>query len=299
MGDLLQLPPVVGTSESDTFYQFYTGASVLHARAWETAGCVPVEFTDIFRQQDPVFIDALNKIRSGDADAGVLDYLNQRYVPETGIPADVVVLTARAATAENLNTRMLHALSGKAVVYNGVRKGTFARDNADKLPSPEQLVLKPGAQVMFTKNDGGGRRWVNGTLGKVVSLEQDVITVRTESDVVEVQRESWQSVRFGIAPDGSVEEDETGRYTQFPLMHAWAITIHKSQGKTLDKVVIDLEGGAFAPGQLYVALSRARRYEGLWLKRRITQRDVLPVQAPAMLRAAAAVKEERGILPVW
>jgi ATP-dependent DNA helicase PIF1 len=274
MGDMRQLPPVISGQESDLFYQFYTGATVLHAKAWQQAPFQTIEFTDIYRQTDPAFVAALNAVREGEVSADVLHYLNARHQPEQ-TPDDVVVLTARVNTAEALNTRMLQALTAKPVTYTATRKGTFSRDKTDKLPSPEHLTLKVGAQVMFTKNDAGNRRWVNGTLGKVMDLQADSITVRTENEVVEVERESWQSVRFGVAPDGSMVEDETGRYTQFPLMLAWAITIHKSQGKTLDKVVLDLEGGAFAPGQLYVALSRARRYEGLWLKRKITLRDLV------------------------
>ena len=146
--------------------------------------------------------------------------------------------------------------------------------NGARLPAPEELALKIGAQVMFVKNDSDGR-WVNGTIGIVEELSNDIVRVRVGDVLHEVEQEKWKNIGYEFSEEeGKIAEKTLGSYTQFPLILAWAITIHKSQGKTLERVIIDLGSGAFAAGQLYVALSRCKTLSGIALKQSVTQKDI-------------------------
>jgi ATP-dependent exoDNAse (exonuclease V) alpha subunit len=273
IGDLYQLPPVVTGSEAEVYAQHYDTAFFFSAPAFAAADFTTHQFTTIHRQSDAAFIDILNAIRAGTADAATLEALNARHHPRATPAPGTLVLTATNAIADHINTTKLAALTTPARAYAGTTSGDFGATGG-RLPAPEDLTLKVGAQVMFVKNDSDGR-WVNGTLGTVQILKPDLITVRVGTTAHEVKPDKWTTIRYEHDPDqDKIIEKPLGTYTQFPLTLAWAITIHKSQGKTLERVIIDLGRGAFAAGQLYVALSRCTTLDGIALKQPVTLRDV-------------------------
>lgn len=279
LGDMFQLPPIITRQEEDIYYQFYGSPYFFSTDAFEKAEFQTIEFRTIFRHSEEQFIEHLNKIRTGDSSPETMDFINQctehEHVLEEG---RMVVLSTTNAVAERINHQKLQQLAGEEEVYEGKVEGKFIL-NKEKLPAPERLALKPGAQVMFTKNDAK-KRWVNGTIGVVTSLSKREIGVSIEDEDgfsdVRVKKENWESIKYDVnTEDGKITESVTGSYKQFPLTPAWAITIHKSQGKTLDRVAIDLGHGTFAPGQLYVALSRCRHFNHILLKRPVTPRDIM------------------------
>lgn len=273
IGDLFQLPPIVSTEEKTFFAQYYQSPFFFGTKAYADASFKAVEFSTIHRQNDPAFIQMLNAIRSGICDETQLLTINSRVnfkvVPASG----TLVLTTTNALAEDINNIRLTLLPDKSHQYEGVLKGEFGL-KGPRLPAPQQLIVKTGAQVMFVKNDGD-RRWVNGTIGIVEKLDDDIITVKTETGIWEVEREKWKTTGYEFDEvQNRIVEKTLGSYTQFPLILSWAITIHKSQGKTFERVIIDLGTGAFAAGQLYVALSRCKSLSGIALKQPITQDDI-------------------------
>ncbi len=277
IGDLFQLPPVVGRGEEEVFSHFYEGPYFFYAKRFNRQQFMQVNFDNVYRQQDDTFVGILNAIRSGQISADALEILNDRatpqHLPSTG---GLLTLTPRVAQADAINRQCLEALPGSPCFYEGKAKGIFANEGAN-LPVPMRLGLKVGAQVMFTRNDNTDGRWVNGTLGVVRTLKDKEIEVEISQQgrarLVTVTPDKWQTVKYGLN-NGQLTQEETGSYTQMPLMHAWAVTIHKSQGKTLENVVIDLGAGAFAPGQLYVALSRCKTLVGIRLTRPVRSSDV-------------------------
>lgn len=279
IGDLYQLPPIVSHVERDVFFQLYRTPFFFSSAAFELANFGVVELKKIYRQSEDRFIDVLNRIRHGDTSETTINFLNQRYGKNNDIKDDMpVVLTTTNRIADTTNAQKLAQLSGPEFTYKGSSDGTFALQE-EKLPAPQELKLKVGAQVMFTKNHSA-RKWVNGTIGIVESLSEKeiVVGVRKNGQAYSytVPKESWETVRYTYDEmSESITEEVTGEYCQYPLMPAWAITIHKSQGKTLDAVVIDLGYGAFAAGQLYVALSRCRSFDQIVLRKPVTGHDVL------------------------
>lgn len=272
IGDLFQLPPIVSREEQTFFAQYYTSPHFFSTQAFADGQFHTIEFTTVHRQNDDKFINILNAIRIGNCSTDELMTLNIRLNNNSESHAATLVLTTTNAIADATNNSSLDKLPGKSVSYEGETKGNFGL-NGPRLPAPEQLILRKGAQVMFIKNDNEGR-WVNGTIGIVEKLENESITVRTDSGTWEVERKKWQTLGYEFdETKEKIVEKTLGTYTQFPLILAWAITIHKSQGKTLERVVIDLGNGAFAPGQLYVALSRCKSLEGITLKKPVTSAD--------------------------
>jgi len=273
IGDLFQLPPIVSSEEKAFFAQYYQSPFFFATKAYENAGFERIEFSTVHRQKDGAFIQVLNAIRSGACDNIQLETLNSRVHSKATPAPGTLLLTTTSALAENTNNTKLGRLPGNARQYEGELKGEFGM-KGQRLPAPQQLILKVSTQVMFVKNDNDGQ-WVNGTVGTVEKLDDDIVTVRTETGLWEVEREKWKTIgyEFDEAQDKIVEKT-LGSYTQFPLMLAWAITIHKSQGKTLERVIIDLGRGAFAAGQLYVALSRCKSLSGIALKQHITRDDI-------------------------
>ena len=279
IGDLFQLPPVIRNEERDFYQQLYNSPFFFASGNYHASEFELIKFDKVFRQEDAEFIHALNKIRIGRTGSELLSYLNCRHgaKPETG--ADPITLAATNATADSINRRELDALPGVGFTFKGALKGNFAVGK-DRLPSPERLTLKKGAQVMFTRNDIVKKRWVNGTVGTVTYVDDEniEITVKTPAGGKKsyvLSPEKWVSYEYAFNEDkNKLEQKEAGSYTQYPLILAWAVTIHKSQGKTLEHVIVDLGRGAFAPGQVYVALSRCRSYEGLVLKNPIRPRDI-------------------------
>jgi ATP-dependent DNA helicase PIF1 len=273
IGDLFQLPPVVTPDERAIYDQFYRSPFFFSADAYEAADFKTIQFNKIHRQNDGAFIRILNAIRAGTCDVIELEALNSRVIAKATPATGTLVLTTTNALAEDINNRKLAMLRGGARSYDGVLNGQFGMSGG-RLPAPDKLVLKVAAQVMFIKNDSEGR-WVNGTIGIIEELEEAKVTVRVGDTVHKVEREKWKSIGYELDPtEDKIVEKTLGTYTQFPLMLAWAVTIHKSQGKTLERVIIDLGSGAFAAGQLYVALSRCKSFSGIALKQPVTQADI-------------------------
>ncbi|MCP5404763.1 MAG: AAA family ATPase [Pseudomonadaceae bacterium] len=270
MGDLCQLPPVVRREESDIFATTYPTPFFFSTPAWELGAFATIRFTHIFRQTDAPFITLLNAVRNGQSDASTLTRLNARV--EEAPPKGAVILAARNNTVDAINQRELAKLATPARTYAAETSGDLS---GKEFTTPAELTLKVGARVMFTRNHKLGL-WVNGTLGTVTKLESDLIEVETADSLHHVEREKWESVRYKHddatnAPVATV----AGTFVQFPLTLAWALTIHKAQGQTIPKCVIDLaDGGTFAEGQLYVALSRARSLESLSLTTPIQPRHI-------------------------
>jgi ATP-dependent exoDNAse (exonuclease V) alpha subunit len=275
VGDLHQLPPVVSNQdERRRFNTEYETPFFFSSRALTNVEIAAVELTRVFRQQDPHFIELLNQVRIGTPSPEVLDQINKRVTPRVDDNRETV-LTTTNLLADRINKRHLAALPTDRRSYHGETLGLFPTVN-ERLPSPMELMLKEDARVMFTKNDSQAR-WVNGSLGTVVKMHDHTVTVAMDEsgEEVEVSDATWETYKY------EYDEDEernvpvvSGAFTQLPLTVAWAITIHKSQGKTLSAARIDLGRSAFAPGQVYVALSRCRRLRDLSLSRQISPKDV-------------------------
>lgn len=278
VGDLFQLPPVVPREEKRVLAEKgYLSPYFFSAFSVQALDLIPFELQTQFRQEDAGFLGLLDSVRLAEDLDDVLPRLNARV----GCQADGsdLTLTCTNAAADAINMRELGALRGEERVYPGAITGRF-NIGTDKLPSPIDLKLKVGAHVMFTKNDEK-RRWVNGSLGVVRALDSGAgirVEMLSESrgQIHEVGRATWHTFgyRYDSASDSIVSE-QRGDYVQYPLALAWAVTIHKSQGKTLDQVFIDLGGGAFESGQVYVALSRCRELEGICLARELRGSDII------------------------
>ena len=234
-----------------------------------------VELTRVFRQKEESFIHLLNSIRSNEVSFKEIEEINQRYQPDFDAKLEdyYITLTTTNKIAAEINRVQLEKLSTRLYSFQGEITGKFDKGS---LPTELNLSLKPGAQVMFVKNDSEGR-WVNGTIGKIKSIKGGKITVvipNKGSYVVKPVK--WEIPNYTFDAKTKVVTTEViGSFVQYPLRLAWAITIHKSQGKQFDKVIVDLGWGAFAHGQLYVALSRCKSLDGLVLKSRIRPRDVI------------------------
>lgn len=276
VGDLAQLPPVVSTEEeSALFSRRYNSPFFFSAEALAGSVLAPIELSRVFRQADSHFIDILSRMRLGSATEEDLEVVNSRVGKPLPTPAPVI-LTPTNSAADRINIEGLRRLEGEERMFEGTIEGRFKLEEK-QLPAPLHLKLKTGAHVMFTQNDGG-KRWVNGTLGIVREFSPGKISVEIEErgrGVVDLGKTTWGQYRFGYdAVEDRVRADVVGFYTQYPLQLAWAVTIHKAQGKTLPAVHVDLGRGAFAPGQTYVALSRARSLETIWLARPIRREDI-------------------------
>jgi hypothetical protein len=278
VGDLFQLPPVVTRSEESVlFARRYTSPFFFSAKSLEHCQLAPVELGKIFRQRDPVFTDMLNKLRVAEELDSVIPAINTSCAGASSNGQHIITLTCTNAVADMVNGRELAKLDGEPKVFKGEVSGKFAVED-EKLPAPLNLALKLGAQVMFTKNDEQ-KRWVNGTLGRVTAFKEASIQVELITDhpgaLHEVQRVKWESFKYEYDyTDDKIKPVTTGTYIQYPLMLAWAVTIHKSQGKTLERVRVDLGDGAFASGQVYVALSRCRTLTDIALARPIDKHEV-------------------------
>lgn len=276
-GDLHQLPPVVSPHEMEAFRTLYESPWFFKARVFKRQRFERINLTKVYRQKEKSFLHILNSIRSGEAEEEEFNALNARadkaWQPDEHEPA--IVLTSTNAAADRVNHGKLDALATPLALYPARIEGEF---DPKAYPTDNPLALKRGAQVMFLKNHSEGL-WVNGTLGIVSAHDMDAVMVEIPSrggEPVRVERALWESVRYTLDPaTGAVVPKPVGRFTQFPLKAAWAMTIHKSQGKTFERVVIDLGKGAFAHGQSYVALSRCTTLEGITLRRALTGRDLL------------------------
>ncbi|MGE0595588.1 MAG: ATP-dependent RecD-like DNA helicase [Hyphomonadaceae bacterium] len=277
VGDFYQLPPVVRGDEGQLLEEAgYASPYAFSAHALRDAPLTAVELTEVHRQSDLDFIALLSAIREQRGVADAVATLNETCLERT-LKRRPVLLCATNAVADRYNAHGLAALDGKLALYSGGFEGEPPKNaNAgDRFPAPMQLQLKRGARVIFTQNDSEGR-WVNGSLGAVTNLGETIVQVALDSgETVDVERAVWPQARWSWnATEKRMEPKDEFKYVQFPLAPAWALTIHKAQGMTLESVEIDLGRGAFAPGQTYVALSRARSMEGLRLSRPLSERDV-------------------------
>lgn len=271
IGDMYQLPPVVQQHEWDQLKEYYPSPFFFHAQALQNNMPLYIELKTIYRQSDQVFIDILNRIRNSCTTSTDLQILNQRYDPSFKLTKEnrYIVLCTHNYKADKINNDELARLPTKGISFAGKISGDFAENS---LPTDFNLLLKVGAQVMFVKNDAGEkRRYYNGKLAVISFLSEKKIIVQFENGhEMELEEETWRNVRYSLNEDsGDIQEEELGAFTQYPIRLAWAITIHKSQGLTFDRVVIDA-GQAFAAGQVYVALSRCTSLDGIVLFSRIT-----------------------------
>ncbi len=270
-GDLYQLPPVVSDPELHKYFAHnHGGHYFFNAHTWNDIPEI-YELTQIFRQKDENFKNILNKIRRGSISDHLLSELNQRttfQIPNEG----VITLATTNSAVNSINSIHLSQLTGKLFTYRAYIEGELEKAS---FPTEEFLELKEGAQVMFLKNDKK-KRWVNGTLGFVRSLSENEVKVDIDAIVYSVPKETWNKIRYYYnQQERKIEEEVVSSFTQYPLRLAWAITVHKSQGHTYSSVAVDMGEGAFAHGQTYVALSRCRTLETLYLKRDIMTEDII------------------------
>lgn len=266
IGDLSQLAPVARESDWTLLREYYTTPYFFGSKALQQTRHVTIELQHVYRQTDTTFVDILNEVRENRLTANGLAMLNSRYCKEEKVlnSEGVIRLTTHNLTANNYNEQRMDSLKGKRYTYEAEITGTFPESS---YPAEKTLELKNGCQVMFLKNDTQGARYYNGKLGIITSLDDDHIKVRGLDDdtEVEVTPDVWTNARYVIDNESKeIREEIDGEFRQYPLRLAWAITVHKSQGLTFDRAVIDVNA-AFAAGQVYVALSRLRSLEGLLL----------------------------------
>ncbi len=288
IGDVQQLAPVVTDDEKPYMDRVYPSPFFFHSKALQRVNYITIQLTTIYRQQDPTFVRLLNNIRDNQFDEATLRALNARVRPPATAPApggaaqEPILLTTHNYQADKVNRQRMQALQTPPFTLQAQVEGNFPESS---FPTDRELTLKPGAQVMFVKNDSSGaHRYYNGKIGTVEALRDEtdeeghtsrvVLVVDEEGDTLRVSPERWENVKYEIDPqDNQIKQLVDGSFLQYPLRTAWAITIHKAQGLTFDRVQIDA-AAAFTYGQVYVALSRCRSLEGLTLRSPITARNV-------------------------
>ncbi|WP_179354471.1 helix-turn-helix domain-containing protein [Winogradskyella vidalii] len=280
IGDLQQLSPVIKDQEWRLLQPFYKNAFFFSSIAYQNCKPITIELKHIYRQENPLFINILNEIRNNDLSVTSAKELNKRYIPEFEPKEDegYISLTTHNNKARLTNQEKLEKLKGTERTYKAKIQGKFPEHS---YPNKDELKLKVGAQVMFIKNDSSPeKRYFNGKIGKVILLENDEVVVHCPDDDfnINTKLETWENIKYTVDADTkAISEDKIGSYAQIPLRLAWSITIHKSQGLTFEKAIIDAQG-AFAHGQTYVALSRCKSLEGLVLKSKIQANQIISDQ---------------------
>jgi ATP-dependent DNA helicase PIF1 len=278
IGDLYQLPPVVAGGERQAFKSLYPTPYFYSAHVFNLLAMEFVELEKVYRQSDKVFIGLLNAIRNRTIDDEGLAALNQRYQPQFEPAAGTfyIYLVTTNALAEQINSQRLDTLKSRGYLFDAVIEGTFGREY---LPTAVELQVKVGAQIMMLNNDPAGR-WVNGSLGKITDIIHDkdgefvILVELAEGETVAVTPFTWEISNLFLE-NGELKSEVVGSFTQYPLVLAWAVTIHKGQGKTFQRVVIDFGRGTFAHGQAYVALSRCTSLEGIVLLKPLLKSHIL------------------------
>ena len=273
-GDLFQLSPVVENEARQLLEERYLSPYFFSAKVFDDCHIRTIELSTIYRQKDISFMELLNRVRNKEHTKEDLDTLNKRVQKDTAVSKKdpTVILTTTNSLANAINQDRLSKLPGKEIAYKAKASGKFKEST---YPTDAFLKLKKGAQVILIKNDPD-KRWVNGTLAKVIALSKDSIVVDINGLTYDVPVVKWQKIEYSYNKDEDKIEDEVvGDFAQYPIKLAWAITIHKSQGQTFDKVIIDMGHGAFTHGQLYVALSRCTCMDGIRLKRPVIHSDII------------------------
>jgi len=275
VGDVFQLEPVVKRDDWQILRRFYPSPYFFSARVFKQIPLVQIELKKVYRQNDSSFVNLLDRIRVKQAGTKDINAINARFNPSFQSPIDefFITLATRRDTVDYINDSKLEQLEGEEHEFAGHISGEFPESG---LPTLKELILKENAQVMFVKNDME-KRWYNGSLGRIEDIDENGIYVRLQNEEIHlVEKEVWRNIRYKYdEKNNRIIEEELGSFSQYPLKLAWAITVHKSQGLTFDKVMLDFSGGAFAGGQLYVALSRCISLEGIVLKTKISPRDVI------------------------
>ena len=272
LGDLHQLPPVIRENEREIFNNFYPlGHYFFNANCFEESDIKTYELTKVYRQKGKDFINILNNIRSGNINDNDLFILNNRIVNESlDIPSETIILSPTNKRVDTINNVNLQNINSETFSYESSETGDFKEKPADEI-----LELKVGAQVMLIKNDlKSPKRWVNGSIGIVTQLTENSIHLKIKNKIYKITQDTWEKFDY-LIKDGQVMHEVVATFTQYPIKLAWAVTIHKSQGQTFEKAIIDLDKGSFAPGQTYVALSRVTSLDGLFLTRAINVSDVV------------------------
>lgn len=275
-GDIYQLPPIVSSAEERHFFQNnYTSAYFFASEIWQQLHNMRyINLSKVYRQTDRSFIRLLDEIRMGDIDYDSLTALNENVDPDFD-QEGYIYLSPRNATMQRINQQKLAELPNEERTYLPTITGEY---NPNNMPIDPVLRIKVGAQVIFVKNDPD-KEYVNGSLGIVTDLDTNLIRIRLNHDDKEVTigRATWDMIRYRLDPDADaqIKPEVVGTLEAFPVKLAWAMSIHKSQGQTFEKVILDMEGGAFEFGQTYVALSRCTTLEGIVLKKPLRQRDIM------------------------
>jgi len=271
-GDVMQLDPIIG-GEEELYEKFYPdGPYFFNSNIYKECEFKKIELTETFRQKEKKFVNLLNKIRQGSISKNELESLNSQIIEYENLPKDVIVLAPRNNKVDDINLSKLYELKTKTFIYSAIVKGSFKDSEA---PVERELKLKVGAQVMVAKNDTDPeKRWVNGSIGVIQHLSKDEVKVLIKEKLYTIGKAKWEKFNYQI--NGSfIQQKVVGSFIQFPFKLAWAVTIHKSQGQTFDKIALDLDTGAFAHGQTYVALSRGKTLENTFILSKINQKDII------------------------